>query len=171
MFHRVHTWFWIMFGLCVLRSLTVWNKSTTPSERMRSSTIHNAQNTPVLPTPSLRRKSRGIWESYVPLKTQEYSSVPTRFSCADNGLMNTIFTDIWHLFWYRYQPCDVITKDWASGSPTLQCTLYRTVSQQLAHTVSKYRYLQWISDIDGIEYDIDIGINWLHQSLVPSLKR
>ena len=48
---------WTMLALCVRNNFTVWKMSTTPSERMRSSTLESAQNTPVRPTPSLEQKT------------------------------------------------------------------------------------------------------------------
>lgn len=42
-----------MAGLWVRSIFTVWKMSTTPSYRMRSSTMLSVMNTPVLPTPAL----------------------------------------------------------------------------------------------------------------------
>ena len=42
---------WTSAGRCVRSNFTVWNTSTTPSYRIRSRTILNVRNTPVLPTP------------------------------------------------------------------------------------------------------------------------
>lgn len=46
-----------MAGLCVRSIFTVWKMSTTPSYRIRSSTMLRVMNTPVLPTPALREMS------------------------------------------------------------------------------------------------------------------
>lgn len=48
-----------MAGLCVRSIFTVWKMSTTPSYRIRSSTMLSAMNTPVLPTPAL--SGGGVW--------------------------------------------------------------------------------------------------------------
>ena len=47
---------WTMAGRWVLRVLTVWKTSTTPSYCIRSSTMLREMNTPVRPTPALKNK-------------------------------------------------------------------------------------------------------------------
>ena len=58
--HWSRDWFfffftWTMAGRCVLRALTDWKTSTTPSYCIRSSTMLKVMNTPVRPTPALIR--------------------------------------------------------------------------------------------------------------------
>jgi len=53
MYNWSQTSVWTMAGRCVRSSRTVWNMSTTPSKRIRSSAMLSAMNTPVRPTPML----------------------------------------------------------------------------------------------------------------------
>lgn len=47
-----------MAGLWVRSIFTVWKMSTTPSYRIRSSTMLSVMKTPVLPTPALSGRVR-----------------------------------------------------------------------------------------------------------------
>ena len=47
---------WTIAGRCVLSVLTVWKTSTTPSYCIRSSTMLREMNTPVRPTPALKKR-------------------------------------------------------------------------------------------------------------------
>lgn len=49
-----------MAGLWVRSIFTVWKMSTTPSYRMRSSTMLSVMKTPVLPTPALLGRAQAF---------------------------------------------------------------------------------------------------------------
>ena len=108
-----------MLGLCVLRSLTVWNKSTTPSERMRSSTMHRAQKMPVLPTPSLlKERIEGTLESNIS-KTLTFTSARLSVGCGggaggrsrgEGGGPPYIYQN--RRDWIRHCVCGVIRDVW-----------------------------------------------------------
>lgn len=48
-----HTRVWTMAGRCILRFLTVWNTSTSPSPTILSRMMCRAMNTPLRPMPLL----------------------------------------------------------------------------------------------------------------------
>ena len=54
-----------MAGRCVRSILTVWNISTTPSYRILSNTILSVINTPVRPTPALKKHKQNTFHLQV----------------------------------------------------------------------------------------------------------